>query len=639
MASIPPPPTSKTLAGYLQNLHSAVASAIGSVREGQADELLEVMKQQTSDPSELGKGATGLWLAGEPEWAVLIAGKVCMIDPSYAENVNNYAALLTMMDAQHAAVPLLQYLNDTYPGNPTILSNLGQAWFGLGDIKKSEQYLDSAIQRFPKHSKANETKSEIQEQRGDKKGAAESLKKSMEQGFTSEKDARLRRLGYPADDVAWPLPMPQDPMGLHRLVLPDFPTTVEDCELARAKWEDFHRMLNQRTAELEEKHARAGADMQNEANDLQRKRMAAIKSGRVHIELGPLLLRAGKKLAYLMSDRDGSLTYRLRKVQEDVPRVQKELSALQAARDAKRQNALKGLDCGRGEGSRGKDLEKCCRKANEISNDYLLAANTMMRESALNAMKEYSRYFNSLAYYQQYTMQPNEFEWKKLEYQLAYLAMLQQIGPAFENPGVFCEPKREDARPFKPGKGLAEFDVIACKYNDTLNLVVFKIETQCSRMTTKLDFGKYKLSFTEDLNKNREILPGSIVGGSVDVSVGVGTKGIGKWGPVKAKVGADVDLHVEFTGKGITEVSASVSVKADVGTEIFDKAEKVSKILEKGEYEVEKAIKYMEKTGNTALIPYTDTRSASFVADIATITINAGSDVTTRGNLNGIKLK
>lgn len=639
VAAIPPTPSGASLPGFLRDLNAAVAQKLGSELDAQAAELLEVLKNETSDPTELGKGATGLWLAGEPEWALLVAGKVCALDPTYADNLNNYAALLTMMDAQHLAVPLLSHLSSQYSGNPTILSNLGQAWFGLGDIRKSEMHLDSAIQRFPMHSQANETKSEIQEEHGDKKGAIESLKKSLESGYTTEKETRLRRLGYPVGDVSWPLHIPQDPMGHHRFVLPDFPATIEDCAVLEPQWLEFRENVQKRKAELREKHERAGVEMGNEGHDMWRKRQAALKNGRVYIETGPLQMRAGKKLAHLMSSPDDGMEYRLAKLKETSVRVGKELKALKDTRDARMKTAFKGLDCGNGEGSSGEDLEKCCRKENEINNDYLLASNTLIREMVLDVLKEHSRMDNMQAYFFQYSMPPKMFEWKKLELQLSYLDLLEQISPKFERPGVFCEPKRDSVRPFKPGRGLAEFDEIACKYHSIMNLGILKIETHCSRMTTKIDVGKAKLSFTENLNKNHGILPGSITAGSLDASVGIGTKGIGKWGPVKAEVGADVNLHVEFSDQGITEVVANVSVKAEVKTDMFDKAEKVGKILKQGEYEVENAIKYMEETGNTALFPGVADKSVSIGGNIGTITINAGRGVITKGGLSGVKMK
>ncbi|HYE56416.1 MAG TPA: tetratricopeptide repeat protein [Chitinophagaceae bacterium] len=97
--------------------------------------------------------ATGLWLKGKTDMAVYLMGKATAADPYNTDNVNNYASFLTMTSAEEAALPLLQKLNRQFPRNSTILNNIGQAWFGLGDLDKAMKYLDSAVLMFAMHSR------------------------------------------------------------------------------------------------------------------------------------------------------------------------------------------------------------------------------------------------------------------------------------------------------------------------------------------------------------------------------------------------------------------------------------------------------------------------------------------------------
>ncbi|MCU0334484.1 MAG: hypothetical protein MUF62_05455, partial [Chitinophagaceae bacterium] len=158
------------------------------------------------------------------------------------------------------------------------------------------------------------------------------------------------------------------------------------------------------------------------------------------------------------------------------------------------------------------------------------------------------------------------------------------------------------------------------------------ITTHCSKMTTKVDAGKFKFEFTEDLNKSNGIIPNAITHGSADVSVSLGSKGIGKWGPVKAEVGAGVDLHIEFTAQGIKEVSATVGANVEVGTDMFDKAGGIGQVVKNG------GAGYMRETGNTVLLPGVGDQSASVAGVAGTITLNSGSGVVGSGMLGGLKL-
>jgi len=43
-------------------------------------------------------------------------GKACNDDPTNTDNINNYAAMLSMNSGEHLAIPMLNYLNKKYPG-------------------------------------------------------------------------------------------------------------------------------------------------------------------------------------------------------------------------------------------------------------------------------------------------------------------------------------------------------------------------------------------------------------------------------------------------------------------------------------------------------------------------------------------
>src|SRR5258706_14920881 len=113
--------------------------------------------------------------------------------PANMDNLNNYAAFLSMMGAEQAAIPILLYLNNKFPNNNTILNNMGQAWFGLGDMTASKKYLEAATELYPTHSMANLTLSKIylSGPSPDTTKAKDALKRSISESYCADKEHDL----------------------------------------------------------------------------------------------------------------------------------------------------------------------------------------------------------------------------------------------------------------------------------------------------------------------------------------------------------------------------------------------------------------------------------------------------------------
>jgi tetratricopeptide (TPR) repeat protein len=635
IAAIPKTPTTSELSSFLGGVHRAVQEKLGADLRAQASDLFNDMRKKTKDPGELGKAAVGLWLGGRPELAVLVAGQVCTADATYAENINNYAAMLNMMDAQQMAVPILAHLHQRYPGNPTILNNLGQAWFGLGDMRKAEQYVDSAIRRFPKHSQANVTKSQIQEAKGDKAGAAESLRRSMESGYTEEKEAALRRLSYKeSGDVSWPLHIPQDPLGFDHFELPPFPVDVYESEqflpLWEAFWKKVNRMESQTREDMEKRQAEA---MVYEAKAMDA-RLKQLNTGGIN-QPGPLSARAARKLSYLLDEKDGGLSAKLERATKEMLSIKDSMVIQDAIRKQRFDEfTKKSLDCGGGEGSSGKGMEQCCRIRNEINSAWLLSTNKLYKEGFEKLLDAYKRLWNAQCYFLQYNMTEPSFEAKKAEYKHLFAAALASARPNFAAPDGNCKKTDNTRKPFEK-ESLPEFDDVSCTFYSKLELMYITIETRCSRMTTTFDFGELKGSFTEDLNKSTDILPGNIVRGTVDFSIDLGSKDLVKWGPAKVDASAGADVHIEISKEGIKEVTITVGANVTAsaknqGAEIIGSvkgfADHITARHESGRIQAQ-----VPGSGGGG-------KSISVGGTIGTVTINSGGEVTGTGVLSGLKL-
>ncbi|HZI52804.1 MAG TPA: hypothetical protein VFD56_03840, partial [Chitinophagaceae bacterium] len=235
------PLTNAAIPAYLNTVHADIITRLDPYVNESGEKVYQWLKKEYKSATGTGNAAVGFWMMGKPEIAIYIMSKACKDDPADADNLNNFSALLTMAGAEQHAIPLLENLNRKYPKNTTILNNIGQAWFGLGEIGLAEKYLDSCIRIYASHSQANMTKSLIHESKGDKTHAVEAVRKSIKEGYTMEKENRLKKLGYKlkSDDLSWDKPMPQDPLGLEKFKWPEYPFTVVASEQLEKEWRAF----------------------------------------------------------------------------------------------------------------------------------------------------------------------------------------------------------------------------------------------------------------------------------------------------------------------------------------------------------------------------------------------------------------
>jgi tetratricopeptide (TPR) repeat protein len=130
------------LYSLIKRIHIDVEKLIPAAEKTGAARIYQETKKNFSSAFAVNNAAAGCWLYGHWEKALWLSGKACLDSMADPDNLNNYAAYLTMIGGEHAAIPILRYLNKKYPGNSTVLNNIGQAWFGLGDIPAAKKFLD-----------------------------------------------------------------------------------------------------------------------------------------------------------------------------------------------------------------------------------------------------------------------------------------------------------------------------------------------------------------------------------------------------------------------------------------------------------------------------------------------------------------
>jgi hypothetical protein len=211
--------------------------------------------------------------------------------------------------------------------------------------------------------------------------------------------------------------------------------------------------------------------------------------------------------------------------------------------------------------------EAPCSAHLSAENDFIKQYNEKKKAFDDQALEVFRHYFNDLAYWSQFTsIDKNQFNLVVLEFQTGWLSKLREYQPLLysEFEDLECA-KEEDAQPGK----LSDFDVVACNYNDTMDLKVIAFYQNCSRMTSKLNLKFVEYTRYDNFTRAEG---DTYTGSTIKVSVERGFEEL-KWekGPLKveAKVGASIEM--EFDREGIKDINLAVEAKAGAGHNVLDK--------------------------------------------------------------------
>lgn len=620
IASIPNTPSAGAMPAYLQKLESGIMGMMDAATRSEAEKFYVAAK---ADPSTtIANAAVGLWMGGMPLPAIYLMSRAAAANPSDPNTMNNYASMLTMSGAEQLAIPMLMHLNTLFPRNSTVLNNIGQAWFGLGEIGKAERYLDSAVAIYPKHSQANMTKAKILESKGDVNGAAEAVMRSMDEAYNTHKADQLNKYGkknsYGPERMKFPSRMPADALGLEKFSWPDYPFGTRISIESEKEWQAFRERCREEIAKLQEIHNRHVKEETEFMESSIKSDIQAINNGQAPalLMIPPYAEAAAKKLKYYMeNDYDGT-AFRMKKAQQRVAETFLSVAKLKTLMDSLHTLVTEKFDPLIGEG-RSNPLEQYCAEYNKVTDNYLMAANTQLMQAQAEYIELYRKQTNAIAYYAQYTNTPGMFEAIKAQLKASWLSTIADQKVEFGFLGPFCD-SVENGKGEKR-KPLAEFDDIACQYNDTMNLGVYYLATNCSRLTGHIKLGNVEYHRKIDMDKD------ILIAASLEVSAGI-SKGVEK-GPVSAEMKLEVKGKVEWDEKKVTnwEVEAEASVSA--GTNVAHADEVLGGPVNPNE------TNYIGKAVGKG------DQSVTIVGATAKIGMNSSASLEGKGLLQGVKLK
>lgn len=255
--------TTAAYTNYISELNSKISIAIKPEIKKKADDYVKNKKlTQSKDISNI---ALAAWLQNTPKASLYLYSKAVASNPADALAANNFAAFLIMGGLPEKSIPILEYWNKQKPGETTILSNLGNAYYRLGNVTKAMTYLQQAVQKDSLNPAANKILCIMYLKKGNVKKAEEHGKKSIATSHDEEVISILRQLNNkvkPGELMSRfpPLPAKEFPM-LQRIKLPAMPSSLDDMDEFETALNAFKKSLQMTIEDIEAKNPDVREDM------------------------------------------------------------------------------------------------------------------------------------------------------------------------------------------------------------------------------------------------------------------------------------------------------------------------------------------------------------------------------------------
>ncbi len=295
------PFTTEAYKNYVQELYTKISAAIKPEEKAKADDYLGNKKLTQS--KDISNTALASWLQNSPKVSLYLYSKALSVNPSDALAANNFSAFLMMGGLPEKSIPILEHWNKQKPDEPTILCNLGNAYYRLGDMTNSLKYLQQCVQKDSLNPTANKILCMMYLKRGDVKKAEEHGVRSITTCIDEQVISILRQLNnkVKAGDIMSsfpPMPEKEFPM-LERIKLPAMPTRLDDMEQFAIELNAIKESIKMTIADIEANTPKVSEDIQ------QKILMSSFKNGISTMRL---------KAQYIIMD--GMQTYETEKIQE-----------------------------------------------------------------------------------------------------------------------------------------------------------------------------------------------------------------------------------------------------------------------------------------------------------------------------------
>lgn len=580
IASIGATPSNAGMSSFITSTGKATFSAVLPAAQKKADEIYKALKSKGTQPDQMGNAAIALWMDGRSQIAMSLMVQICNADPYNTDNLGNYAAMLTMMGAPELAIPILNNLNAKFKKNSTILNNLGQAWFALGDMDKSKKCLDSTLMMVATHAQANETLCLIEESKGNKTAATSHAKTAFRQGATTARRDKLNHLGYKigAGDYNSNFPPPNksdDLLNLGGFSMPAFPKSTAECKVLNPIWKQFRSDINNRLKPLQKITEESNKKMANQLEEMQKQFMKATDKtisnpGSVSQSEAVGIVRA-PMFSEKMNLRENIVLQNLQqKKQAAINAIFEFQKGEGASLKKKYDEAIKKANDKLKEAGEGNsvDEDQICHEKLKATDEFLSKYNEKIEGLYNEYLSAEKQLLNEFSYSSLYSTYPELLPGINAGLQSQWLRALSltQNGFNFQSIELVCSDDDADGK----GGKLTAFKDPNCNINSDLSQTLgianlgFSIKLNCSGMTTTFNALILGVKLTQDLDH-------AGFGDSFkSCTVSIGPKaGVDvKMGPVEAsaKVGGGVDIEIDREGIKDVIVKGGVEAEASLPT-------------------------------------------------------------------------
>ncbi|MGC4100001.1 tetratricopeptide repeat protein [Ferruginibacter sp.] len=572
IAGIAATPSNANMSGFIGTTGNAAFAAVLPAAKNKANDIYKDLKNKGATADEMGNAAAALWMAGRTQISLSLMAQVCKDDPNNTDNLNNYAAMLTMMGAPEMAIPILNNLNGRFKKNSTILNNLGQAWFALGDADKAQKYLDTTLALAASHPQANQTMCMIAEGKGNKTAATAAAKTALKQGYSSTRIDLLKKLGYApgADDYNNfpPANKSDDLLNLGGFAMPAFPKSVAECKALDPVWKQFRADIDQRLKPLQKATEESSKQMLKQMEEQQKQFMDAMNKTMANpgsVSQSEAMKTVGVPMySEKMNARENIVLQNLQR---------KKLAAAQSIRDyingeggalkKKYDDAIVAINkkmADVGEGGHT-TLGMICNESVKASDAFLKPYNTKLEGLYNDYLAAEKQWINEMAYSSLYTTYPKLLPAINAGLQAQWLKDLSLTQNGFNFANITKYECVDDAEG-KSGR-LTQFKDPNCTINSEFGSAKlgFTMTLTCSGMTTTINAGVISGTLNQDMDH-------AGFGDSFKnctISIGPKVSAGGKLGPLQASVSAGVGADIEIDRSGVTDVVVVAGAEAAVG--------------------------------------------------------------------------
>ena len=600
------------LCDYIKQVHTAVEKKMQLDNLSDLNNFYTLLRTDTLHKNMADNAASGCMLMGYTNAAIWLMGKASIDNPTNSNILNNYAAFLIMNGGEHLALPILNRLNYFYPGNITVLNNLGQAWFGLGDLSKANKYLDTAKILFPGHAQAGNTKSYIEESKGNKEEAVKQAKESIQAVYSREKENHIKKMGQKLsdEDITWNQYMPEDAVGFDKILAqrPEFYMNRDELISLEPAWQGFIDACNDLSEKLS--NSLAGFDITKSL----KQQAQLVKNDRTIVNSAFWVAKARTKLQIENADyQQHALKWVLKKQAIDKA-IYAEQAVFQNSVAAIYDKYAKMPPAYDNETEMQKRLIAQKKEICQVEKPYaakLFAINAELREACMDWTGREKRFRKNSIYYNKFILPTQALiDHQTATDELGFINTMQNLAPIGFHPALlneavilsydFAECTEPDPRE-KIIKELPDFDAVNCKTKSEFVVPrIGKITLECNIMTTELD-DRFPIhgSYTENWVKDKFIKGTIGIGGDlgiVDVGVDInfndkgftnGTVKVEKdinivkavAGPLQVGVKGTVGVTIGFGSDGIEDVTLTGAVKGNINASGGDKDNLVGKEL------------------------------------------------------------